>query len=74
MTNHYDVLGVAKTASQADIKTAYKKLAQKHHPDRPSGSASVFKEINSAYQILKDPSKRAEYDNPQPQQHTAHSP
>ena len=67
MTNHYDVLGVAKTASQDDIKKAYKKLAQKHHPDRPSGSASVFKEINTAYQTLKNPEKREEYDNPQPQ-------
>ena len=67
MTNHYDVLGVAKNADQADIKKAYKKLAQKYHPDRDTGDATVFKEINTAYQTLKDPQKRAEYDNPQPQ-------
>lgn len=69
MTNHYDVLGVAKDADQADIKKAYRTLAQKYHPDRYEGddAATKFQEINSAYQTLKNPQKREEYDNPQPQ-------
>jgi len=69
MTNHYDVLGVAKNASQDDIKKAYRKLAQKYHPDRYEGddSTTKFQEISNAYKILKDPNTRAAYDNPQPE-------
>lgn len=69
MTTYYDVLGVNKTATDADIKKAYKKLAQKYHPDRYEGpdATTKFQEVNTAYQTLKDPEKRAEYDNPRPQ-------
>lgn len=63
--NYYSVLGVSKNASQSEIKQAYRKLAMKHHPDR-GGDAGKLSEINSAYEILGDPTKRAEYDNPQP--------
>lgn len=70
MSNLYNVLGVAKNASQNDIKKAYKKLAQKYHPDRYEGdnATTKFQEINSAYQTLSDPEKRAAYDNPQSHQ------
>jgi len=64
--DYYSVLGVSKTASQDEIKQAYRKLAMKHHPDRTGGSSDVLSKINSAYEVLGDPAKRAEYDNPQP--------
>ncbi len=69
MNNYYDVLGVKKDASAADIKKQYRKLAQKYHPDRNSDSNAKekFQEINNAYQTLKDPAKKAEYDTPQQQ-------
>ena len=62
--NYYQVLGVSHTASQEEIRTSFRKLALEFHPDRnkdPKAKAK-FKEINEAYQILSDPSKRAEYD------------
>ncbi len=65
MRNPYDVLGVSKTASDADIRTAFKTLALKHHPDKNFNDAEAtkrFKEINEAYSILKDPAARAQYD------------
>lgn len=67
--SYYDTLGVAKDATQDDIKKAYRKLAQKYHPDRnkDEGATVKFQEIQKAYQTLKDPQKRAAYDNPQPQ-------
>jgi curved DNA-binding protein len=67
--SYYDTLGVAKDATQDDIKKAYRKLAQKYHPDRnkDKDATTKFQEIQKAYQTLKDPQKRAEYDNPQPQ-------
>lgn len=60
--NYYDILGVAKTASDSEIKQAYKKLAKEHHPDK-GGDTEKFSQINAAYDILKDPAKRQEYDN-----------
>ncbi|MDB4337390.1 J domain-containing protein [bacterium] len=65
--NLYDVLGVAKDASQSDIKKAYRKLALENHPDRNPGDASAedrFKKVSDAYSVLSDPSKRKQYDNP----------
>lgn len=63
--NYYEVLGVSKTATQAEIKKAYHKLAMEHHPDRNAGKSDAeqkFKEINQAYDVLKDEQKRAAYD------------
>lgn len=63
--DYYEVLGVAKTASGDDLKKAYRGLAMKYHPDRNPGDQSAeqkFKEINEAYDILKDDQKRAAYD------------
>lgn len=57
----YDVLGLTKDASEADIKKAYRKLAMKHHPDK-GGDPEQFKKIQGAYDILSDPQKRANFD------------
>ena len=64
--DYYRRLGVSKTASPEDLKQAYKKLAMRHHPDR-GGDSTTFQEINEAYNTLKDPNKRRQYDNPQPE-------
>jgi len=64
--DYYSILGVSKTASQDEIKKAYRKLAMKHHPDR-GGDAEISAKINEAYTVLGDPQKRKQYDNPQPQ-------
>ena len=61
----YDVLGVSKTATEDEIKTAFRKLARQYHPDLHPGdesAANKFKEINEAYETLSDPQKRSEYD------------
>lgn len=60
--DYYEVLGVAKGASADEIKKAYRKLAVKHHPDKEGGDEAKFKEINEAYEILKDADKRQRYD------------
>jgi len=65
MRCYYDVLGVNREADGASLKSAFRKLAMEHHPDRNSGceeAAGRFKEINEAYSILSDPNKRAAYD------------
>lgn len=62
--SYYDILGVSPSASQDEIKRAYRKLAIESHPDR-GGDAGHFQKINEAYDTLKSPEKRAAYDNPQ---------
>ena len=65
--DYYEVLGLPRAASAAEIKRAYRQLARKHHPDLQPGAerekaAERFKEINEAYEVLSDPDKRAKYD------------
>ena len=63
--DYYTTLGVGKTASDKEIKQAFRKLARKHHPDVNPGdkvSESKFKEVNEAYEVLGDPEKRKKYD------------
>ena len=58
MEDYYDILGVSKNADAKEIKSAYRKVAMKFHPDRNKGDKSAerkFKEISAAYEILKDP-------------------
>jgi molecular chaperone DnaJ len=65
MADYYSLLGIPRDASDADLKKAYRKLAMQYHPDRNSGSKESeerFKEITEAYDVLRDPQKRALYD------------
>jgi len=61
MKNYYDTLGVSESASDKQIKQAFKRLAKQHHPDR-GGDQTKFKEANEAYDTLKNPTKKQEYD------------
>jgi len=60
--DYYEVLGVGKDASADEIKKAFRRLAVQHHPDKEGGDESKFKEINEAYEVLKDSQKRQRYD------------
>ena len=60
--DYYEVLGVAKGASADEIKKAFRKAAVAHHPDKQGGDETKFKEINEAYEVLKDQQKRQRYD------------
>ena len=62
MKNYYDILGVTKGATEEDIKSAFRKLAHKYHPDKKGGDEKKFKEVSEAYTVLSDKKKRAEYD------------
>ncbi len=60
--DYYDVLGVGKSASDDEIKKAFRKKAIEHHPDKEGGNEAKFQEINEAYEVLKDERKRQRYD------------
>src|SRR5690606_17440467 len=61
----YETLGVSRTADEKELKSAFRKMAMKYHPDKNPGDVSAeqkFKDVNEAYETLKDPQKRAAYD------------
>ena len=62
--DYYEVLGLGKDASEADIKKAYRTMAKKYHPDmnKEAGAEEKFKEVNEAYAVLSDPDKKSRYD------------
>jgi curved DNA-binding protein len=62
--DYYEILGIKRDAAQNDVQRAYRKLARKYHPDvnKEAGAEDKFKEINEAYEVLKDPEKRKMYD------------
>ncbi len=60
--DYYEILGVSKNASADEIKKAFRRLAIQYHPDKEGGDEAKFKEVNEAYEVLKEPSKRQRYD------------
>lgn len=60
--DYYEVLGIGKSASADEIKKAFRRQAIQYHPDKEGGDEAKFKEVNEAYEVLKDPSKRQRYD------------
>src|ERR687893_1407480 len=60
--NYYEVLGVPREASQAEIRNAYRNLAKEHHPDHPGGSAEEFSRLQEANAVLSDPNRRRNHD------------
>jgi len=62
MRDYYQILGITKSATEDDVKKAFRKLAQKYHPDKKGGDEAKFKEASEAYAVLSDRKKRAEYD------------
>ena len=65
MPDFYEVLGVERHADAQAIKSAYRRLAKEHHPDRNPGDSKAeqtFKDVNRAYEVLKDPERRSAYD------------
>lgn len=66
--NHYETLGVSRDATPKEIERAYRRKAMLTHPDRSSGDEELFKEVKRAYETLRDPQKREEYNNTLPPQ------
>jgi len=62
--DYYHILGINRNADDKDIKKAYRKLANKYHPDKPNGNEAKFKEVAEAYSVLSDSKKKGQYDNP----------
>ena len=62
--DYYHILGINRNAKDNDIKKAYRKLANKYHPDKPGGNEEKFKEVAEAYSVLSDSKKKNQYDNP----------
>lgn len=62
MDDYYQILGISPRATQLEIKHTFRRLALLHHPDKNQSSGEKFKEINKAYEVLRDPQKRAQYD------------
>ena len=62
MLDHYEILGVNPTASHEEIRAAYRRLAQRYHPDRAQGNESRFRRLQQSYEVLSHPILRRQYD------------